>query len=249
MGTDIHTIVQVKENGEWRDNTENVFPNSFYCSYKEWREKDIAEGKPEEKCTQIPQWAKDEFINNVDGSRNYDWFAVLANVRNGFGFAGCVTGEGFQIISEPKGLPADFKAIHVEYEPGELSEQYMGDHSFSYVTIDEFNNFDWNQVTMKTGVIPIEEYIKLRNTNTIPEFYSGGISGPNIVTITEEEADIIIEGVSNGITNANTRFYVQYHWSILYSEWFAYKIESWITPMNKLKEKYEDVRVVFGFDS
>lgn len=40
--------------------------------------------------------------------RNYDSFAVLADVRNGSGFAGVKTGEGWDYIAEPRGLPDDF---------------------------------------------------------------------------------------------------------------------------------------------
>jgi hypothetical protein len=39
--------------------------------------------------------------------RNYDVFAILANVRNGRGFAGVVTGGGFNPIAMPRGLPPD----------------------------------------------------------------------------------------------------------------------------------------------
>lgn len=41
--------------------------------------------------------------------RNYDLFAILANIRNGSGFAGVPTGEGFVPISEPRGIPQDLQ--------------------------------------------------------------------------------------------------------------------------------------------
>ena len=34
-------------------------------------------------------------------------FAILAGVRNGYGFAGCDTGDGFRPIAPPRGLPGD----------------------------------------------------------------------------------------------------------------------------------------------
>ena len=49
--------------------------------------------------------------------RNYDTFAVLADVRNGYGFAGCDTGDGFEPISEPKGFPSDFEVINGDRHP------------------------------------------------------------------------------------------------------------------------------------
>lgn len=47
--------------------------------------------------------------------RSYNTFAMLANVRNGRGFAGIKTSDGFPYIHEPRGLPADLK------EPSHMS--------------------------------------------------------------------------------------------------------------------------------
>jgi hypothetical protein len=43
--------------------------------------------------------------------RSYDTFAMLANVRNGRGFAGIKTSDGFPFIAEPRGLPDDFEMV------------------------------------------------------------------------------------------------------------------------------------------
>ena len=40
---------------------------------------------------------------------SYNTFAMLANVRNGRGFAGIKTSDGFPYIHEPRGLPSDLK--------------------------------------------------------------------------------------------------------------------------------------------
>src|SRR5690606_27440711 len=73
--------------------------------------------------------------NVLNFDRNYDLFAILADVRNGYGFAGVYTGDGFNYISEPKGLPEDMseelkKAIETE-------RVWLGDHDFSYLTSSE----------------------------------------------------------------------------------------------------------------
>jgi len=53
-------------------------------------------------------WANlNEFMDSPSENRNYDWFSVLANVRNGYGFAGIKTGEGFKVIAQPKGFPSN----------------------------------------------------------------------------------------------------------------------------------------------
>lgn len=43
-----------------------------------------------------------------DDERHYQLFSVLADVRNGYGFAGVQTGEWVKPISSPRGLPEDF---------------------------------------------------------------------------------------------------------------------------------------------
>ena len=75
MGTDIHSIAQVRRNGNWETVAISV------C------------GDP---CS-------------------YNTFAMLANVRNGRGFASIRTSDGFPYIHEPRGLPADLK------EPSRMS--------------------------------------------------------------------------------------------------------------------------------
>ena len=42
---------------------------------------------------------------DLDLSRDYNSFAVLGDVRNGLGFAGVKTGEGFNYITARRGLP------------------------------------------------------------------------------------------------------------------------------------------------
>ena len=102
MGTDIHSIAQVKRDGRWTT---------------------VAIG--------------------IDGDqRNYNTFAMLANVRNDYGFAGCRTSTGFPVIHEPRGLPEDLKTNedngfkYLDEEP-----MYLGDHSFSWCTLAELRRF------------------------------------------------------------------------------------------------------------
>ena len=54
--------------------------------------------------------------SNYKQDRHYQLFAVLADVRNGYGFAGIQTGEVVTPTSKPRGLPSDF-AIEGEAHP------------------------------------------------------------------------------------------------------------------------------------
>ena len=115
----------------------------------------------------------------IDGDRrSYNTFAMLANVRNDYGFAGYRTSTGFPVIHEPRGLPEDLKTnedngllinktdlvcawdwggneIPIDSPDARrvkyLDEEpmYLGDHSFSWCTLTELRTFIEN-VAKKT---------------------------------------------------------------------------------------------------
>jgi len=60
--------------------------------------------------------------------RNYNLFAIFADVRNG------TWGPELTPISEPRGLPKDCS----------LDENDVGDHSFSWVGLDELLEYPWD---------------------------------------------------------------------------------------------------------
>jgi hypothetical protein len=256
MGCDIHGFCEVKENGVWKLNTKKVFKNEYYLS----------DGELKERQNDTPtynrlEWQVDEFQEHPSDGRNYDWFAILANVRNGKGFAGVRTGEGFDVISEPLGVPDDATVEWVNT----VNEWDCDMHSISYLYVDDFDTFDWSQTTKKLGIISIEQYKSIRGTNGTPTSWCGGVSGGNNITIDADAADMILDGKSvvaeiYDWTNSKHKselvslesdhtINVAYEWDVVYSEWFKHKIESIVNPMRKLKEEFEDVRYVFGFDN
>jgi hypothetical protein len=319
MGCDIHIIAEVKENGVWKRNTEEVFKNPYFdLEYYNERKSGIDERLEKGELNEEDykrglnwiEYLKREFQADPSSARNYDWFAILADVRNGRGFAGVSTGEGFNVTAMPKGLPDDISDEGIKFFCDPITDEKMEDnevenedgsytyyvdrdsankymleygskivhidgvdyvsnpdyHSDSYLSIDELEDFDWNQVTMKYGVISMEQYKKLRNTNECPESWCGATSGGNIITVGEEEADAILEGKLQELTRDNRSFFnpdaepetrpiedwnisVQYQWSVLYSEWFKNQIEGTIEPLRTLADKYEDARIVFSFDN
>jgi len=244
MGCDIHGLCEVKEKGTWRVNTDRVFPNPYYNSKPEY------------------DFQKEEFETYPETGRSYDWFAILADVRNGRGFAGIKTGDGFEIIDEPRGVPDDATEEWMEEVNG-----WRGDmHSHSYLHVKDFNDFDWTQKTWKRGCITLKEYQRIKIQKTEPKNWSGNVSGPKIVIVEEEEADRILNGETINITSkdffrAHTEsievslgkedleIYVDYEWEVEYWDWFLHKFNNVIKPMQELAKKYEDVRYVFGFDN
>lgn len=257
MGTDIHPVVQVRGEDGWQ-------------------------------LADIP--ADDERgYGNLLSGRDYRAFAILGDVRNGYGFAGVVTGSGFVPISRERGVPEDFGAELDEDgylrcprhsgralpaaqadqpEPGavlavvddedEDDEEaiwncddciWLGDHSWTYVTLRELQDYDWDATTALAGVITGDEYLlwfKGDAFDKMPSSYAGGISGRGLIQIGEDEflpklrADVLSAPLESYVVAFARRYTVRDAVPTLSGpaiEWLA-----------SLGEP-DDVRIVMGFDS
>lgn len=208
--------------------------------------------------------------------RNYDLFAILADVRNGRGFAGVKTGEGFEPIADPRGVPED-----AHPETAEFMDSYGCDgHSHSWYTLAQLRAYDWDgQSTERCGVVSAEVYERLKATGETPGSWSGGISGAGITTFSEEGYEQWkAEGRPNpGTESMNAalrredrnapdgvgvierpvhpgavRPYVRMYWPVTYREAAG---ERWFRTLDELAALVpeggsdEDVRVVFFFDN
>lgn len=182
----------------------------------------------------------------VFDDRDYDLFAMLANVRNGRGFAGIVTGEGFKSISSPKGLPQD-----ISNDLGRYAEDYY-EHSGSYLTLKElleYTELSKKMYTHKQGVVNDKGY-KTFKEKGMPECWCGRVGGGNTKIISNEE----MENVE--YLEDNHTYYTEIQWKVNYYDW-AWKrfeervINKWIKEdINCYNEFNEDeIRIVFWFDS
>jgi len=259
MGCDIHMFAEKKVNGKW-EQVGKIFENPYYSEDRESTvDQDGFEWNP--KLTNQPYKA-----------RNYDLFAILADVRNGRGFAGVNTGEGFNPISSPKGLPKDIskellneEICAVGKDDLELSDlqrwvekgysKWVEEnisctnpdyHSHSWFTLKELKDYDWHQITMKRGTISLNQYKKLKENGGSPDGWSGSVGGENVITIDENSADLFLEGKLPDLVGKN--IYVDYHWAITYSDHAQHFITDTIPTLEALGEP-EDVRIVFWFDN
>jgi hypothetical protein len=155
-----------------------------------WRGTDGDESDPEYLDEGFPYF--DEALtrhNEPFDSRNYSLFAILADVRNGVGFAGIDTGDRIEPISEPRGVPEDASP---EYK--KLVEQWDCDgHSHSYHTLAQLKAYDWDQPVVYRGIVPAVDYLIMKEKGwpedrrvKPPGSVSGGISGQGIVTFTPD---------------------------------------------------------------
>ena len=200
--------------------------------------------------------------------RNYNLFAILANVRNGYGFAGIPTGLGFKPIAMPKGLPQD-----VSSSVGDLSQEWSGDgHSHTWHTLQQLLDYDWEQSSILTGVISLEQYAQWQ-PGTCPDSYCGSVGGHDVHTLEPKDADQLLQGgailihdtsvkvvrdpksgkfESNSL-RVNPQFYVQVEWNETYREAAGDNFfDNVFAPMKEFAQQYggnDKVRIVFWFDN
>lgn len=166
MGCDIHICIQVQQDGIWEE-----IPYATVYEYE--GAKAAREG-----IRRCPQGFH---------ARNYDLFGILANVRNGSGFAGITTGEGWPSIAPDRGFPEGFKedAVQPDQQYPEDGARYMGDHSFTWIALEELKAFDWdNTKTTLYGVVDATQYEEMLTKKSFAPLrdYCGAVSGPGIQT-------------------------------------------------------------------
>ena len=237
MGCDIHLYVEQRKNGQWRalDNfvTEDAGTEFQYVTvpYKE----------------------------RLYSGRSYNLFAILADVRNGRGFAGIKTGEGFNPISEPRGVPNDASP---EYKH-QVEEAGRDGHSHSYHTLRQLLDYDWTQTTVLSGWVSAAEWVKWswydRGQGEGPENYSGRIYGAMIEHLTPAQMDAIFDEAEKhdyqarlALAEQHPHKYAQAEWTEPYYRAASNFLADTIPRLLKLAggvEGAEDIRIVFFFDN
>lgn len=234
MGCDIHLYVEHKVDGIWQP-------------ADKWKPSEY-----EDDRAQLEVDYNDAFYTG----RNYDLFAILANVRNGVGFAGMGTGNGFKPICLPRGLPGDVTA-----PVKACSDSWGSDgHSHSYQTLAELLTYDWTQTTRHTGWVDVLTYGDMLQTGAKrPKEWSGGVGGQDVKHVSAEAMAALIKklkgdhrwwDVRTEVAKQLSSYYTQVEWTEPYYESTAH---FWATTMPRLlalaKGDYESVRIVYWFDN
>lgn len=236
MGCDIHLYVEKKVDGKW-------------VSADKWTK---------DKYSDDPKKVSVGYKDSFYSGRNYDLFAILADVRNGRGFAGCKTGEGFNTIKKPRGIPKDC-------DPRVKAEADGWDcdgHSHSFLTVAELIAFDWTQQTKKSGWVngpAWEEWQRKKEWNPGPNSYCGMVSGGGVKHVSADEMTNaiaeVIKSCGGDWRNAEKAIaeklgdtYAEAVWGEDYASLCS---EFWINTLPKLLAlgKPQDVRIVFWFDN
>lgn len=215
MGCDIHFFLEKKVDGQWKSMDKWTIDDEEDESYK---------------------YVK--YDDSFYGGRNYNLFSILADVRNGYGFAGCDTGDGFTPISYPKGLPKDVTSEVKSYSDG----YGIDGHSHSWYTLKELEDYDWTtKKTKQRMLIPSENYEKWKNGDHSTMGWGGG--GPPRISI--EDLEKLPEDKRSGYS-------VQVEWEETYKDAVdTYFHNTTIPKMQELAKDVgpENVRCVFFFDN
>lgn len=255
MGCDIHLYVEKRNaSGEW------VTADTWHDDEDEPGRKSVYLWGPGLKCLAGPLYS----------GRNYDLFAVLANVRNGYGVAGCDTGEGFVPIAEPRGVPEDACREYLD----EVSHWDGDGHSHSWLTLRELLDFDWLRVSTKRGWVSPYEWAQWRDRGR-PSGCSGGVGGGQVTHHTPEAFEDAWQKVRKARGYPEQRQasahirpggeqddlemlrellgghpYTQVAWEVSYAEACS---NFWADAMPRLlamsEGRYDDLRITFFFDN
>ncbi len=244
MGCDIHMVVEVKTEKEWEEALSFLDCNDCDATGVNKYVKDSKPGS----C----YWCQGSGRISSYRDRNYDAFAILANVRNGEGSGGCDTGDSFPSIAPNRGLPDDF---HTDDEEKYHYDTWMGDHSFTWLTLKELLDYDWTRSRVCRGIVTAKEYRKAKVTGK-PDSYCGGVWGLGTETVSNEKmAALITAAVLLGDTELNqlTKYYTQLDWNETFAECAGNFHSRFIPGLVKLAEDNnvppENVRLVMGFDN
>jgi hypothetical protein len=218
MGCDIHSVAEVKVG-------ESKYGEEFW---------------EKAKC-QFNSGYDNKAVDEPIYQRNYDLFAILADVRNGCGFAGVKTGSGFEPITNPRGIPEDactvIKAMCWDYG--------SDGHSHSHITLKELLEYDWKgQKTLHQGYVSLEVYKQFKETGN-PYPYSGGVGGRSVIHVDNDEMDKLIK---NDSFVEGKQYYTLIEWEATYYDSCKHFVDITIPELEKLG-KPEDVRIVFFFDN
>lgn len=251
MGTDIHSIAQVRK------------PATRF------NQLDVSEQPPS-----LPDVWQTVAVGIAGDPRSYNTFAMLADVRNGHGFAGIKTSDGFPVIHEPRGLPDDLaveddnvqvavsdlvaawdwdgKLVDVDDKEAHRvprlneddSTMWLGEHSHSWCTLSELKTFVDN-VAYKFearihGVVDVKEYRAAKAEGREFNSWCCMVSGPGILVVDESQIDVVKEA---------THVRAQWGRNALQSSWLRQIVAALDVVAQRCGVTDDNVRFIYGFDS
>lgn len=243
MGTDIHYVFQKKtQDSEGKESWETLNLDYGFHFY----DGDYEDGE--------------YYIG-----RHYLLFAVLAGVRNGYGFAGTYRHEPLIPIAEGRGLPdgitSDWFDNDVSYgvygygyvtEDKPKSESLdLGDHSFNWLLGSEI--LDWfkeEHCITQVGILGKEEYFKWTNNGYgEPNSYCNAAFGSDIVLFDETNSEESPFKLPFKLAHTFERYANVTHVRVSWKQSINESLSKFKGMVQKVVDEHGEIRMVMGFDS
>lgn len=258
MGCDIHMWIEarVSENDPWQ----LAFPEPWTCPW--CHGSGISKANEYRAATDCFLCEGAKVVSRFN-ERSYNLFGMLADVRNGTGFAGVRTGDGYVPISKPRGFPKDMSLGLTQHLASGNSDEdnedfrsmgypyplaYQGDHSDSWLLISEILEYfaDGNRVSHHQGLVSMEEY-KVFLEKGSPDSWSGGVWGGGSETVSSQKMQNLLEGKE--LPEPGKSYYTTVHWTSTYAEDAGKAFLEYFIPACQKLGDPKNVRLVFNFDS
>lgn len=268
MGTDIHLVAEARnDDGTWEIISGPIVP-CWSCDGQgmvtrenhKWAREDWLAEHLGATCN----WCKGEgkVKDSWYGDRNYNVFAVVGDVRNGSGFAGCDTGDRVEPIASFRGFPDDMspEAHNFFYpqfdEDGEpvgeagFEGHYGGDHSENWLSLQEIMSYEWDKPQVHRGWVSANEYATFKQQGR-PNSWSGGISGGGVKHVSNREMDKVIANPTLMAEQPTGPFGGTHYTKIEWTTTIRESCEGFLERMKMLAltAGERDVRIIFNFDS
>mgnify|MGYP000857425432 FL=1 len=241
MGTDIHMWAEVRKSyPHIKDESDRTKYEAEWQTVGRMFKNEYA--KSDELITITGDgysWG-DVFTEHPYQQRNYNVFAMLADVRNERGFAGVDTGDGFVPIAMPRGFPPDLsKFMRKKSEDVE--------HTPSWLSLDELESYDWNQVTKHRGWVNPKEFKEFQERGK-PSSWCGGVSGGLVSHVSNERMEQIADAAFDP---ENFYTYTQVEWESTYADSAGAFYTETLPRLREIRNlpNVTDLRIVFWFDS
>ncbi len=251
MGTDIHSIAQVRT------------PITRFSLLE----------VDEQPSSRLPGAWKTVAIGVAGDPRSYNTFAMLADVRNGTGFAGIKTSDGFPVIHEQRGLPDDLvvEDDHVAIKVSDLvaawdwdgnlvsvesaearrvryldmgSTMWLGEHSQSWCTLKELKTFIDNVASKFEACI--------HGVVNVEEYRAAKADGREFNSwcgaISGPGVVVVDESQIDDVKDAT---HIQAAWTrnAVQSSWLRQIVAALEVVAKHCNVSDDDVRFIYGFDS
>ena len=201
-------------------------------------------------------------IDEPIGGRNYALFAILANVRNGYGFAGCDTGDALKPIAMPRGIPEDASPAFQKW----ATEWGADGHSHTHHSLAELLAYDYHRQLVARGVLTLEEYSYWTGWGMTqgrePDGWCGGVSGAGIRVVDSSEGAAILNGFGNTMERRTpekraaikeSKIYVSCEWRVQYlarcGELWTGAIPAMFKEVRERGLNHRDIRICMFFDN